>query len=114
MHKAGLAIVATTYINLEIALVRCSGSLLVFLDGPIDFLVLAVEGLAGLLDGELPVELEALLVALAAPALDLIGELGLGRKAPLQARAREGREVQLDQVEPGAALGRVAEVEPVG
>lgn len=51
---------------------------------------------------------------LAAPAVDLVSELGLGGNASFQALAAQGREVQFYLVEPRAALGRVVDLEPVG
>ena len=72
---------------------------------------MAVERLAGLVDGELPMDFDALGLALVAPAIDLVGQLRLARNAPLQALAAQGREVELELVEPRAALGRVDEAE---
>ena len=59
-------------------------------------------------------DFSALGLALAAPAIDLIGELGLGGNTPLQALAGEGGEVEFNLVEPGAALGGVVDLKTVG
>ena len=69
----------------------------------LDLAMLAIEGLTGLGNGKLPMDFSALSVALAAVALDLVGELGLGGNTPLQALAGEGGEVGFNLVEPGAA-----------
>ena len=65
-------------------------------------------------NGELPLDFSALSLALAAPAIDLISELGLGGNAPFETLAGEGGEVEFYLVEPGAALGRVVDLKTVG
>ena len=50
--------------------------------GLVALAILAVEGLPRLNNGELPTKFDALLLALATPAMNLIGKLGLGGKAP--------------------------------
>jgi hypothetical protein len=56
--------------------------LCIFFIDLLDLSILAIKGLAGLGNGELPPNFDALLLALTTPAIDLIGELGLGGNAP--------------------------------
>jgi len=75
---------------------------------------LVVEGLAGVRDGELPVNFHRLGLALPTPAIDLVGQLGPGRNAALQTLATQGRKIRFNLVKSGAALGRVVPPEPLG
>ena len=76
--------------------------------------ILAVEGLSSVSNRELPAEFDALRLTRVAAAVNLLCPLGLGGKAPLEALAREGREIQFHLVEPRAALGRVGDLEAGG
>jgi hypothetical protein len=76
------------------------------------FAVLGVESLAGLVDGELPVDFDLLDQALPGPAMDLISQLGLGGAAGGTGGSRPKNRVHL--VEPRAAFGRVDEAEAGG
>ena len=67
-----------------------------------------------MVDSELPADFDTLHLPFVASAIDLLGQLGLGGNAPLRALAGEGREVQFDLVEPGAALGRIVDLEAGG
>lgn len=80
----------------------------------LDLLILVIEGLAGLGNGKLPVDFDLVGLPLAAPAVDLLSELGLGGNTPLQTLAGEGREIQLNLIKPGAALGGVVDLETLG
>lgn len=67
--------------------------------------MLTIAGLSGRGNGELPADFDLLGLLLAAPIMDPISKLGLGRKILLQALATQGREVEFNLVEPEVTFG---------
>jgi len=74
----------------------------------------AIEGLSGVGNGEVPVDFPGWRLAFAAPAIHLVGQGGLGGKAPREALTAQSPEIEFHLVEPRATLGRVGDREAAG
>ena len=73
--------------------------------------VVRVQLVTGGRYGELPVELDALGISFPDNSQDFSCELVDSWNAPVKATASDGRELDLDHVEPTGGLGRVNELE---
>ena len=80
----------------------------------IDRAIVPVKLASGGIDGELPVNLDAFFMALVDDSHDFVLKLLKGWNAPLEAQAGQGREFDLNHIEPTGGLGRVMEREPLG
>src|SRR4030095_1297470 len=103
-----------TRLILPTNLLLCQLSLLEFCVTGKNTLIMGVHLVSGSLDGELPVDFDLLVISLFDNRQDFSLQLLPRRDAPVQTRADDGRELDLDHIEPTAGLRRVVEVKALG